>query len=409
MSIYPKLLFGALLVLFPLPALAVGNLHIGKLQIHPELKYSVTYDSNIFQEPEDTREDFIHTIRPGVRILYQGIGDNMLAVGYDMGFIQYTENTDNSYNEHTAFLKGLYKAPMGIFIRIDDNFAHTADPYGNSNSYREGDPKVKRWYNNLGLALGYELNRLSFEASYANHYEHYFEHEDWWQNRHDHQFGFTTYYRFLPRTSALLQYRLTDFNYINQDNGDNTRGIESDTSQDARLHQIFTGLRFDPSGKLKGELKVGIGRKDYVNDQDWNGLDYEDVTTWMAETSLTWDATAKTSLETLFSRSLNDSTQSYATRFSRTAYRLGVRHHFLEQLIGTTQVGVVLDDYNNISTTLGTRHDRTLRAGAGLEYTVQEWLVLTFSYAFTDRVSTEDFDDEEYRDHSTTVGLQAIF
>jgi len=81
--------------------------------------------------------------------------------------------------------------------------------------------------------LGYERNRLRVEANYGNHYERYLENEDSWQNRNDHQYGLLGYYRILPRTSLLAQYRLTDINYTNQNNGDNTRGIDGDTSQDA--------------------------------------------------------------------------------------------------------------------------------------------------------------------------------
>lgn len=397
------------LLLMPLPAMAVGNLKIGRLQVHPELTYQLTYDSNIYKDPEDEQDDFIHIIRPGVRFLYEGNEDNKLEFGYNIGFIRFTDNSRNSFHEHNAFLDGMYKTPWGLYLRLNDTFAHTADPYGNSNSYREGETKVRRWYNNAGLSLGYELNRLSFEASYANHYERYLEDIDWWQNRNDHQFSLTAYYRFMPRTSALLQYRFVDINYTNQNNGDNSRGIDSDTSQDARQHQIFTGLRFDPTGKLKGEIKLGLGRKNYVNDRDWNGDEYEDVSSWLAEGSLVWDATAKTSLSTRFARSLNDSTESYATQFTTTTLSLGLRHQFFDQLAATSGVGLTLDDYNDVSPTLDARHDLTLMLDCGLEYTIQDWLMVGLGYAYADRSSSDDFQDEEYQDHRTTLSLYSVF
>ncbi len=405
----PRALILALSVLLPASALAEGNIHIGKLQVHPSIAYQATHDSNIFKESSSEKSDFIHVIKPGIHLLYEGVGDNSLELGYDIGLIRYTDYTDNNFHEHAASLTGKYQTPMGFYTRIDDAFAHTADPHGNSNSYRQNDPKVRRWYNTAALALGYEFNRLRVEAGYANRLERYLEEEDWWQNRDDNRLSLTGYYRFLPRTSALLEYRLTDTSYGDQNNGDNDLGIDSDTSQDSLQHQVFAGLRFDPSGKLKGDVKFGVGRKNYDNEADWNGQDYEDVTSWLAESSLDWAVTAKTSLGLDFSRSLNDSTESYATRFTTTALRLDLKHEILTPLAALADASVSLDEYDDISPTLAPRDDVTLGLGAGLEYSAREWLTMGLGYRFEDRSSSEDFSDEEYQDHRTTLTLLGVF
>lgn len=397
--------------LLPLNALAEGNIHFGRLQINPGLAYDLTYDSNIFKESEGERADFIHTLRPGFSAKYQGEEDNYLSASYDLGVIRYAEYTDNDYIEHKAMLAGLYRTPMGFYGRFDDTFAHTADPLDSSNSYREDDPKVRRWYNRGLLGLGYERNRLRIEANYANYYERYLEDEDRWQNRNDHRYGLLGYYRILPRTSLLAEYRLTDINYTNQNNGDNSQGIDSDTSQDALFHQVFVGLNFDPTGKVNGELKLGIGYKDYANDEDWNGEDYDNVTTWLAETDVDWAMSAKTKFNVKFSRSLNDSTESYATRFTTTEVRLGVRHTLFEQLTAYAETGYSMDDYDNTTSTLDSRHDETFIAAAGLEYQfknwIKDWLTIGLGYSFENCES--NFDDEEYTDHRTTLSFLAAF
>lgn len=399
------------ILLLPLNAFAEGNIRIGRIQIHPGLGYELTHDSNIFKESEGERADFIHTLRPGVLAKYQGDGDNVLMASYDLGVIRYAEYTDNDYIEHNAMISGLYRTPMGFYGRFDNAFAHTADPLGSSNSYRENDPKVRRWVNEGVLGLGYERNRLRVEANYGNHYERYLENEDSWQNRNDHQYGLLGYYRILPRTSLLAQYRLTDINYTNQNNGDNSRGIDGDTSQDALFHQFFVGLNFDPTGKVNGELKLGIGHKDYANDEDWSGEEYEDVTTWLAETDLDWTMSAKTKFNVKFSRSLRDSTESYATRFTTTAVALGVRHTFFEQFTAYASTGYSLDEYDNTSSTLDSRNDKTFTAATGIEYQfknwIKDWLTIGLGYSFENRAS--NFDDEEFKDHRTTLNFLAAF
>ena len=406
-----RFFFFLITILLPLNALAEGNIHIGRIQIHPAFTYELTHESNIFKEREGERSDFIHVLRPGVRVLYRGEGDNFLEAGYGLGAIKYADYTDNNYIEHNAMLAGMYHTPMGFYGRLDDKFSHTADPLGSSNSYRDNDPKVRRWFNEGVLGLGYERNRLRIELNYANHYERYLEDEDGWQNRNDHQYRLQGYYRILPRTSLLAQYRLTDINYTNQNNGDNSRGIDSDTSQDALFHQFFVGLNFDPTGKVNGELKLGLGYKNYVNEEDWNGEEYEDVTTWLAETNLDWAMSAKTKFNVTFSRSLEDSTESYATRFTTTALGLGIRHTFFEQFTAYARTGYSLDDYDNTSSTLDSRHDETFTAGAGIEYQlknwIKDWLTIGLGYSFEDCVS--NFDEEEYTDHRTTLSFIAAF
>jgi len=162
---------------------------------------------------------------------------------------------------------------------------------------------------------------------------------------------------------------------------------------------------------VNGELKLGIGHKDYVNDKDWNDEEYEDVTTWLAETDLDWAMSAKTKFSVKFSRSLKDSTESYATRFTTTAFGLGVRHTFFEQFTAYASSGYSLDEYDNTSSTLDSRHDKTFTAATGIEYQfknwIKDWLTIGLGYNFENRVS--NFDDEEFKDHRTTLNFLAAF
>ncbi|MGE4442153.1 MAG: outer membrane beta-barrel protein [Desulfomicrobium sp.] len=409
---YYKISFILVSILWlPLTAFGEGNIHFGRIQINPGLSYELAHESNIFKDKNGERADFIHTLRPGVLATYEGEDDNYLRAGYNLGAIRYTDYTDNDYIEHNAIFEGLYRTPQGFYSRLDINYSNTANPIGSSNSYRENEPKVRRWFNVGTLGIGYERNRIRTEVNYTNHYERYNESEDHWQNRNDHQYSILGYYRILPRTSLLAEYRINDINYTNQDNGDNTQGIDSDTSQDATFHQFFIGLNFDPTGKVKGELKLGVGRKDYENDTDWNGKEYEDVTTWLAETNLDWAVTAKTMINAKFARALKDSTESYATRFSTTSVELGVRHTFFEQFTAYATSSYTEDDYDNTSSTLSSRLDRTIGAGTGLEYRfknwIEDWLTIGIGYSFENCES--NFHDEEYLDHRTTLSFLAAF
>lgn len=410
MRLIHSIFLSFLLFFLPTIVMAEGNIRLGRIEIHPSLSYDGTYDSNIYKESSNERTDWIHTITPGISLMYQGVGDNFVEIGYNLGIVRYTEYTDNNYLDHNAFLNAQYQTPMGWYVKFDDNYVNTADPYGNLNSYRQGDAKVKRWYNEAEAAVGYEHNKVRLEAGVGNHYERYAEDEDKWQNRNDMRYSMTGYYRIMPRTSLLLQYRVLDINYSNQNNGDNTQGIDSDTSQDALFHQLFVGLNFDPSGKVQGDLKVGIGRKNYSNDADWNGMDYEDITTWLVETGLTWDMSAKTQWTLDLGRSLHDSTESYATRFTTTEMELGVKHQLMTQIALLGNIAYRIDQYDDASNdSREARHDNTFAAGTGISYQPKEWLTTGIGYEFENRSCNSDFSDEEYQDHRVTLKLAIAF
>ena len=70
----------------------------GPLRIHPSLRSSATYDSNILSEKDDARDDVIFNIQPGA-ILELPINKNQIVAGYEADFENFTKLRHHKQND----------------------------------------------------------------------------------------------------------------------------------------------------------------------------------------------------------------------------------------------------------------------------------------------------------------------
>ena len=260
----------------------------------------------------------------------------------------------------------------------------------------------------MNAALGYEFgDRIRVEASYRNFLEEYHEFADKWQNKLDHEPGIALFYKFLPKTSALVEYRVQLREYTEQQNaGDNSKGAKSDTSQDFIYHKGFIGLHWDASAKINGDLKVGIGYKDYENDKNWDNEDYGEETTWIAETKLTYQLFQKTQLNTKLMRQVKDSTSADSTRYTDTMFGIGAKQMFTDKLTGKVDLSYTYDDYDAYNGA-DERQDDTYMARLGLDYQIQEWLTAGVNYTYKQRESNDN--DKDYTNNRVAFTVGAAF
>ena len=76
-------------------AFAMGNIHLGRLEINPELSYKGEYNDNIYYEDKGEDSDFIHTVTPGIGLRLSGAPGNFFSAGYTVGIVRYSDDDDN--------------------------------------------------------------------------------------------------------------------------------------------------------------------------------------------------------------------------------------------------------------------------------------------------------------------------
>ena len=393
------------------PALAQGNIYLGNVHLMPGISYEAEYHDNIFLSHTNETEDTIHTVTPEIQLEYRKGEQRFIRAGYEVDIVRYNDKSDNNYEEHRADLEARYSNPKGWYLRLENSFVDTEDPYSTANNYELGTTQVQRWTNTGTATLGYQLaDKLRAHAAYSSYLKKYDAFTDQWRDREDHIYEGRIMYRFWPKTSVFTMYRLQDINYPNQeDTSDNDLGIDSDTSQDNLYHQAFAGLYFSPAAKINGEFKIGAGKKNYENEENWNGNSYKEDWELNAEANLDYRYSEKTRFDLRLLRSAYESAEAESSSYTLNRIRLGAEQDLGQRFTLRCQAGYTFWDYETASDE-PSREDETYSASAGLVYNLLDWLDTGVAYTYEGRFTSDSaYRDNEYVSNRVAWHLRAHY
>lgn len=381
--------FSLLSLLFVIPhfALAVGNLHLGPLKVHPFLEVSESYDDNIYLAPSQEEEDFVTVVSPGVRLELPFLGRHSFQAGYRADLYAYTDNDMENRQDQKADALLHLDFPVGLEVKLGDVYTHGAEPRTHE------FPGGKRFYddNRAYAQIGYRfLDVWKTELSYENIYHRYADQP--WHHESSHQdngFGATLFFRFLPKTSFLVEYHVVDTNYA----------YLSHDIRDNRAHTVYGGLYWDPTAKLSGALKGGYTWKRFRKREV---AEENNANTWSIASDLLWRATDRTQLKLTAEREYRDYLLEPNLYYRITTGTLTFNQKILTKLTFIAHGYVERDEFGR--KTFNPDRDRDMRrrdtlwgAGAGLLYQIQEWLSAELDYTYRDRNSNFNFYD--YKDN----------
>jgi hypothetical protein len=396
---------------------AVGNIRIGRLNVEPGIKYKGEANDNIYSARTNETDDFIHKITPGVTFKYKGATPgNFFDFGYSVDIVAYSDFDDNNYESHNPFIRFGIDTPAGFFIKFDDAYQDTSDPYGAANNYGLGS-KTERWNNTANFILGYKFaGKYSIEGLYKNYAEGFDLARDSSQDRKDHIYGASFVVKVTGKTSLFGQYRRTDAEYDTQNDGINmvpfggTSVWNSNNSQDYNLNDFFLGARFDPGGKLSGEIKLGWGDKNFENRVDKDLNTYKDSDSFIAETRVSFKASERMNLNLNLQRSLVGSPDADSSSYIDTTFGLAIDHAFIpERLIGKLGTEWNTNDYQDEFPGKAEKSFDTFTFTAGLDYNIKEWLSAGVGYEYKDKEASNTYEASEYTSNIFSVMLSAMF
>ena len=382
-------------------AFAQGNLHFGRFNVITGLEYKGTFDNNIFRDPEGEESDYIHKITPSIKLVYPGKNPgNFLQAGYRVGIARYTDFDDQDYEDHRLFAAGGYRAPAGFYIKADDYFQDTADPYGSADFYAEGR-RTKRRNNTLNLAAGYDFaERYTLELGGGHFVEKYDLEEDQFQDRTRLTLNGVFRYRFSEKMQLLAELYQSDVTYDEQNDG--IGNWNEDNSQDNTVTEGLIGVRFLPSGKLVGDLEVGMSAIDYKNEFDANGNAYNEDTIPTAYAQLSYYMTERTRFSAFAGRDrkssatanrANDVSASYIDTYWGLGWSQGLFSKFRFDLDFARR----MEDYQNVSA--GNPDKRLIRheLNADLNWAIKAWLDAGLTFDYIDKAATNSqYDNFDY-------------
>jgi hypothetical protein len=398
-------------------AMAIGNIKIGNIAVHPSITEKGMWDSNIDLNAdngtagEDRKDDYINTVSPAVKFqLKKSLLDVSLDANVDI--VRYDEYDKNDAENFGANFNAQYGSigRTGLYLKANNRFMDTQDPYSQSGfgdqRYKEGKA-TKRKTNIAGVEVGYGLaDRLALHANYTNNYKKYDEDVDKDSNERDHIAGVTLYYKIFPKTYALFGYKFTTIDYFDYD----TKNL-ADCGKDSKNHNLDIGIFWNQTAKLNGSVKVGYYWKKWDNIQNSAGNPLEDLNTWTITTNLGWKPFGRTTIMVNIIKGEIDSVDDIYYSYDQFVAGLTLNQQVANKLSITVGGNYEIDDYNS-NTCAVEKKFNLYQANAGINYQIMKWLTAGISYTYKKKDANQINDqtkDEEYKDHQTMFKITGSF
>ena len=350
------------------------------ITFRPMFRLQQQYDSNVFLDENDEKDDWITTFDAGVEAEMK-MGDVLFKGGYVFNMNLFAEHhNQNSYN-HTVIGKIDWDL-TDYEVLIKNKYRRFSDRAGTEDTAR-----LSRQKNVLYTDILAEFNRLAFDFGYDFIIEDYLSNDivsgtttyDEGEDRMEHIFRDEVSYRFAPKTSVLAE---ADFGIIDYDTGLNS---------DSYFLQALTGLKGQVFPDSVSSIKVGFRWQDYdrAGDQDYAGF--------VARTNTTKKFGVKDTVTLTTERSVNESTYSNMNYYTLTHIGLGYIHQFNDKLSAHLAGAYQFNKYPAMTVedgVAGTRRDHIYRAACGVRYDIRQWLSTAAAYQYMQRESRfTTFDD----------------
>lgn len=363
------------------------------ITIRPMFRIQLQYDSNVFLDENDEKDDWITSFDAGAEAEME-MGDVLLKGGYVFNMNLFAEHDDqNSYN-HTAIGKIDWKL-NDFEVIIKDRYRRFSDRAGSEDTAR-----VARQKNVLSVDLLFERNRLSMDSGYDFIIEDYISDEfvsgtityDEAEDRTEHIFREEVSYRFFPKTSLLAE---GDVGFIEYD---------SDFNSDSYFLQILGGLKGELLKDSVASIKMGFRYQDY--DETGN----RDFIGFVSRSNVTKKLSVKDTISLTTERSVNESTYRGMNYYVLQHVGLGYIHQFNDKVSFHSALAYQYNKYPKKTTensVTARRYDHLYKGGCGLRYDIRQWLSAAAAYQFLQKESR--FADFDYVDHIISVSATAQF
>lgn len=373
----------------PRPGYEPRTIRLGSVVISPELTVSETYDSNVFATAENAQDDLVTRISPRIRI---ETGPEELS------FFSEAFATHAEYLEHSTESRTSYGASIGSgYVLNHANRFEAAFNY-NREAESRADPESDigrddpiasfdrfsgslgyRFHRNrLGLGLGASFDQIDYEA-------------DADAERDQLETGISA------RTSLLLTPKFDTFIEGYSSRRDYQASTdESGIDRDSTSYGFLAGTGIDLTGKLVGEIGVGIFQTDHDDDalDDFLGVGVRGA--------LQWSISPRTLLIGTVTREGAGTVLAGATSQIQTDVGLRLEQEVRHNFLLNTELIVSERDYEGIARDL-----TTVATGITGELLLTRVSSVALSAEYSTRYA--DLDSDEYDRLMLTFGVRFRF
>jgi hypothetical protein len=388
-------------------------------KFRPRISVQEDYTSNLDLTKDNTREDFITTVSPGLSFMATENREANLGLDLDyaLGLVFYAHNSQLNYVSHTGALNTWYSFGNRWTLRLWDSYTRSQEPVEQFVSITPqpgvtypGTQRGRFTYerNILEPSLTYQFGREDrFELIYRNNY---YNTENptgddslghnvtprltyWFNIRNgillEYVFQTAEYdlqpdlighrgrgrytYRFNPQTSIFAEYIYDTINY-------DSPGV------DFQVHNPSAGITHAFTPTLTGRLQVGYFWRNPEQGKTTDGLSLDAGITQRTQ-RLTLDFAVQGGYNYDFFSSETLGFYKYYRGIASISYRMAER--LTASLLGTVE----RDEYVDAD-----RKDWVWRAGPTLSYQPWRWLTASLGGTYGQLSSNQDINDyEEWR------------
>lgn len=368
--------------------------------IHPYLAVGEYFTSNFYETEYKRQTEFITRITPGVWVSlpaspYQLVRLNTLNVapgGLELSrFRAKGETRLQAYGSYQADIlvhdrfhdedqvnqkaEGFFRYNFrgGLSVELLDIYELEHDTAGSGPS-----SSLDKFTSNLfETSVGYDISsKTKFEIEYALYTLGYDDDSSQFRDRDDQRISGRAFYRFMPKTSAFLEYNFIAIDY------------DENVLSDSDEHLVFLGLQWRQTIKSRWRAMLGYGEKDFDDSAR------SDTDNFLGEIQFRHRFTSKTYVDLRGNRRTNETDSQGADYILSHKLQLRYYQKISAKLLASANIYYRNDDYKG-SGSLSDRNDNYYGAGFDLKYRLTRWLNLAGGYSFLKRNSNilaNDYD-----------------
>lgn len=368
-----------------------GELDIGGARLKATLRSVGYYTSNFYNEPANETAGLGALISPELAFLKESSNLRLAgAVDAEYGTFDLPGGEDD-YVDAGGKLAFLAQASVRNQFRLGASFKRGHDAFGvnRTEDATVRDDELDRWDQTVG-SLHYRYGaagaRLNAEVGITRLEREYITNRGATEvlNYDAVTADYTLFYNTSPKTSILVDFSRTDYNFEQSFSALDTRSGE--------LYRARAGMRWLATGKTTGDVRIGYRRRLFDTDsQDIEGLDWE--------AGLDWSPIPRSQLRFGASRSEQASYRADARTIDVQSFTASWKYNLTARtrsILNVEQVNVEFD-------TSG-RDDDILGGSIGFEHVALSYLWIVGNVGTTTRDST--FDTRDYDRLSAYLGVR---
>lgn len=358
----------------PHPDFDPRGIQLGSTFFFSSLTAGLMYNSNIFAEPKDEKDDFAFVLSPRLAILHEKRRASYQAE-FGADIYRFDEFTEQDRINAYARLQTENKIREDIELNTRFEAAQKHDIPGEASSelnaaepipYTDlrGQAELTKTFNRFGVSIDGTARGLTYEnvRSFSGELL-----DQTWRDGEIFTASVKPFYEFSPGYRAFARFRANTREYDG----------EGELNRNSKGYDLHGGLDFQISSLILGSVAAGYLSETYSNPL----IEPIDGVSFLAEA--TWLVTPLMTLSFAGERTVAETTTP--DFFGRIDTLVGVRldYEVLRNLIVTVEPKFIRQDFPDT-----TRKDDVVMAGAGLQYLMSPIARVGVEYDYIDRDST---------------------